>query len=95
MAIRRAISTDLPRINELTVQMHQELARQWGLKLSAKELEEEKLTRQQLERVLVAEVGGRVAGYASRSRPKKGEWYGRYQELEHLVVDRQFRRQAC
>ena len=92
IAIRKARLGDLETINGLTDDMHNSLAKLYGLKLSMEVLEEEHLDKRDLGETYVVEVGRRgVVGYLSFSKDCD-EWAGPYIELEHLIVQEDYRR---
>jgi GNAT superfamily N-acetyltransferase len=90
--IRKARPEDLPAVNDLTDEMHNYLARLYGLKLSEEELEEEHCDESELAQTYVAEDRERgVVGYMSFSK-NCDEWAGPYLELEHLIIHEDYRK---
>jgi GNAT superfamily N-acetyltransferase len=90
--IRKARPEDLEAVNDLTDDMHNYLAKLYGLKLSKEELEEEHYDESDLEHTYVAEHGGRgIVGYMSFSK-NYDEWAGSHFELEHLVIHEDYQR---
>jgi ribosomal protein S18 acetylase RimI-like enzyme len=90
--IRKARPEDLEGLNDLTDDMHNYLAKLYGLKLSRVELEEEHYDEGNLGQTYVAEDGERgVVGCMSFSKDCD-EWAGPYFELEHLVIHEDYRR---
>jgi GNAT superfamily N-acetyltransferase len=90
--IRKARSEDLKAINDLTDDMHNYLARLYGLKLSKDKLEEEHCDEDELGRTYVAEdVEKGVVRYLSSSK-NYDEWVGPYFKLEHLVIHEDYGR---
>jgi ribosomal protein S18 acetylase RimI-like enzyme len=92
IVIRKARPEDLEAVNNLTDDMHNYLAKLYGLKPSEEELEEEHYDRSDLGQIYVAEDSRRgVVGYMSFSKGCD-EWAGPYFELEHLVIHKDYRR---
>jgi GNAT superfamily N-acetyltransferase len=90
--IRKARLEDLEAVNDLTDDMHNYLAKLYGLKLSKEELEEEHYDESDLEQTYVAEDGEKdIVGYMSFSK-NYDEWAGPHFELEHLVIHEDYRR---
>lgn len=89
--VRKAEVKDLVAINELTDAMHNYLAGLYELKLADEELEEEHFSEEQLENVYVAESAEEgVIGYVSFSKGSD-EWAGPIYEIDHIVVDQDYR----
>lgn len=79
-------------VNDLTDDMHNYLAKLYGLKLSKEELEEEHYDESDLGQTYVAEDDRKgVVGYMSFSKDCN-EWADPYFELEHLVIHEEYRR---
>lgn len=92
MQIRKGVPEDLNRLNELTVQMHEFMGAQMGIKFSREELEHENIDEDELDGVFVAIIDGNIEGYiAFSTKTETNEFYGTYYELHHIVVDEKFR----
>lgn len=90
--LRKARNNDLDEINRLTINMHNYLASLYEMGLPEEALKEEMFTKEELVNVYVAEdaVKGKAIGYMSFSSGED-EWAGSYYELEHIIVDKQYR----
>jgi len=93
---RRALVKDLDAINELTLEMHTYLGALVGIKFSKEELKHEMYENEDdLKNVYVAVSDGKVVGYMAFSPEiQENEFFGRYYDLEHIVVKRGFRRKG-
>ena len=92
--VRKARVGDLKAINDLTDAMHHYLAGLYGLELSAEELEEEHYEEAELEDTYVAEnIERGIVGCVSFST-SRDEWAGPNYELEHIIVQKDYRGQG-
>ncbi len=92
--VRKARVADLKAINDLTDAMHHYLAGLYRLELSAEELEEEHYDEDELENTYVAEnIERGIVGCMSFS-PSRDEWTGPNYELEHIIVQKDYRGQG-
>jgi ribosomal protein S18 acetylase RimI-like enzyme len=94
---RKATIKDLPAINELTFEMHDDLGALVGLKFNKQDLADEMYERgEDLKNVYVAENNTRVVGYMAFSKEiRENEFFGRYYHLYHIVVKKEFRRKGA
>ena len=95
MKIRKATKKDIPILNKFSDELHMHMSKVTGINLIKKQLQEEHIKSEKelkKDEYYVAEIDGEIVGsIIFAKKVEKDEWKGRYIEIHHIIVSKEYR----